>query len=87
MSDLMISNAVLFHRKSPSRKPARVAVANKGEGEIDYKNLALLMKYISPKGRIIPSRITGAARQEQRLLKQAIKRARILALLPFTTIL
>ncbi|MBS0236194.1 MAG: 30S ribosomal protein S18 [Proteobacteria bacterium] len=83
----MISNAVLFHRKASHRKPIKAPVSERGDGEIDYKNLPLLMKYISPKGRIIPRRVTGLSRQDQRKIAQAIKRARLLALLPFTTTL
>ncbi len=57
-----------------------------GEGaqEIDYKDLKLLQKYISERGRIIPRRITAVSAKHQRALATAIKRARFLALLPYT---
>jgi small subunit ribosomal protein S18 len=52
--------------------------------EIDYKDLDLLRQYITETGKIVPSRITGASARHQRLLAQEIKRARYLALLPYT---
>ncbi|MFC1659400.1 30S ribosomal protein S18 [Pseudomonadota bacterium] len=51
--------------------------------EINYKNLKLLNKFISERGKILPSRITGVSAKKQRILSQAIKRARNLALLSF----
>lgn len=51
--------------------------------KIDYKNIKLLSRFISERGRILPSRITSVSAKKQRELKQAIKRARNLALLPF----
>lgn len=50
---------------------------------IDYKNIPLLTRYISERGRILPSRITSISAKKQRELRLAIKRARALALLPF----
>jgi small subunit ribosomal protein S18 len=51
---------------------------------IDYKDLATLKGYISETGKIVPSRITGTKSFYQRQLAVAIKRARFLALLPYT---
>ena len=51
--------------------------------KIDYKDVKLLQRYISERGRIIPRRITGVSSKAQRALSQAIKRARVLALLPY----
>lgn len=51
--------------------------------KVDYKNLNLLSRFISERGRILPSRITSVSAKKQRELKRAIKRARNLALLPF----
>ncbi|MDX2050721.1 MAG: 30S ribosomal protein S18 [Rickettsiaceae bacterium] len=51
---------------------------------VDYKNPALLAKFISEGGRILPSRITNVCAKMQRRLKRSIKRARVLGLLPFT---
>lgn len=52
--------------------------------EIDYKDLNTLKAYISETGKIVPSRITGTKAKYQRQLGTAIKRARYLALLPYT---
>ena len=51
--------------------------------KIDYKDVKLLSRYISEKGKIIPSRITSVSAKKQRALARAIKRARYIALLPF----
>lgn len=53
---------------------------------IDYKDVELLKRYISEKGKILPRRITGTCAKHQRTLTVAIKRARIMGLLPFTTV-
>jgi small subunit ribosomal protein S18 len=52
-------------------------------GEIDYKDLNLLKNYITDSGKIVPSRITGTQTKYQRKLAEAIKYARLLALLPY----
>lgn len=51
--------------------------------KIDYKDVKLLSRFISERGKILPSRITSVSAKKQRELSQAIKRARNLALLPF----
>lgn len=50
---------------------------------IDYKDVRLLQKYVSERGKIVPSRITAVSGKKQRELAKAIKRARNIALLPF----
>ena len=55
-----------------------------GIKEIDYKDLALLKGYVTETGKIVPSRITGTKAHFQRQLSPAVKRARYLALLPYT---
>lgn len=52
--------------------------------EIDYKDLATLKNYVTETGKIVPSRITGTNARYQRQLARAIKRARYLALLPYS---
>ncbi|MBV1786992.1 30S ribosomal protein S18 [Marinobacterium sp. D7] len=55
-----------------------------GVKEIDYKDLEVLKGYITETGKIVPSRITGTKARYQRQLATAIKRARYVALLPYT---
>ncbi|HEB54886.1 SSU ribosomal protein S18p @ SSU ribosomal protein S18p, zinc-independent [hydrothermal vent metagenome] len=55
-----------------------------GIKEIDYKDLALLKANVTESGKIVPSRITGTKARYQRQLATAVKRARYLALLPYT---
>ncbi len=55
----------------------------KPEDPIDYKDVELLRKFVTERGKILPRRITGLTSKQQRDLTQSIKRARILALLPF----
>lgn len=67
-----------FRRKKYCRFTAE------GITEIDYKDLALLKQYVTETGKIVPSRITGTTAKYQRQLSTAVKRARFLALLPFS---
>ncbi|MFT5719838.1 MAG: small subunit ribosomal protein S18 [Motiliproteus sp.] len=55
-----------------------------GVVQIDYKDLEILKGYVSETGKIVPSRITGTKARYQRQLATAIKRARYVALLPYT---
>ncbi len=56
-----------------------------GEGAptIDYKDVKLLQRYVSERGKIVPARITAVSAKKQRELAQAIKRSRFVALLPY----
>jgi len=67
-----------FRRKKYCRFSAE------GIKEIDYKDLDLLKQYITETGKLVPSRITGTKARYQRQLALAVKRARYLALLPYT---
>jgi len=51
--------------------------------KIDYKDVKLLQRYISERGKIVPSRITAVSSKKQRELSKAIKRARFMALIPY----
>ena len=55
-----------------------------GISEVDYKNVPILKDFITENGKLIPARITGTKARYQRQLSTAVKRARFLALLPFT---
>jgi len=55
-----------------------------GIEEIDYKDLNTLKAYVTETGKVVPSRITGTSARYQRQLARAVKRARFLALLPYS---
>ncbi|MCL2437401.1 MAG: 30S ribosomal protein S18 [Clostridiales bacterium] len=65
------------------RKKVCQFCADKTDG-IDYKETDKLKKYITERGKILPKRITGTCAMHQRQVTRAIKRARIVALLPYT---
>ncbi|HEX7406056.1 MAG TPA: 30S ribosomal protein S18 [Candidatus Binatia bacterium] len=56
------------------------------DSSIDFKDTRSLLSFITERGKIVPSRITGTCAKHQRRLTTAIKRARAVALLPFTTV-
>jgi small subunit ribosomal protein S18 len=71
-----------------ARKPffrRRKSCPFQGEGApvIDYKDVKLLQRYVSERGKIVPSRITAVSAKKQRELARAIKRSRFLALMPY----
>lgn len=70
--------AAFFRRKKSCKFSAE------GIDQIDYKDLATLKQYVGENGKIVPARITGTKSRYQRQLNTAIKRARFLALLPYT---
>ena len=79
-----------YDDKNPSKfrkesKKICAFCAEKNE-TIDYKNVAKLRKYMTEKGKIIPRRTTGVCAKHQRELASAIKRARVMALLPYRTL-
>jgi small subunit ribosomal protein S18 len=71
-----------FRRGRPMKRKVCRFCADKVE--IDYKNLSLLRTFVTEKGKIFSGRITGTCAKHQRELDTAIKRARMLALLPFS---
>ena len=74
-----------FKRRGPVRRRKKVCVfCGKENNEIDYKDVAKLRKYVSERGKILPRRITGNCAKHQRALTVAIKRARHIALMPYT---
>lgn len=79
------TDAPMKRRGNNVRRRKKVCVfCGEGNGEIDYKDVAKLKRYISERGKILPRRITGNCAEHQRALTVAIKRARHLALLPYT---
>ena len=74
--------------KPPIRKPKKkvcVFCTDKNAGLIDYKDTGLLRKYISDRGKIRARRVTGNCSQHQRDIAIAVKNAREVALLPYTS--
>lgn len=65
------------------RKKKRCPFVASGFKEVDYKDTATLLKFITERGKILPRRITGVSANFQKKLAAAIKRARHMALLPF----
>lgn len=77
----------MLKKNTKGRRPKKKVCAfcsDKVES-IDYKDVSKLRKYISERGKILPRRISGNCAKHQRELTMAIKRARNIALLPFTT--
>ena len=70
------SSSLFFRRKKTFKAST--------EGGADYKDLTLLKAYVGENGKLVPGRMTGTASRHQRLLSAAVKRARFLALLPYT---
>ena len=68
--------------KRMSKKKVCQFCVEKAE-HIDYKDVAKLRKYVTEKGKMLPRRMTGVCSKHQRMLAEAIKRARIVALRPF----
>ncbi len=71
-------------KKPRIRKKRKCAFCSNKVTYIDYKDVKLLKKYMSDKGKILPKRVTGTCAKHQRMLSMAIKRARQMALLPYT---
>lgn len=87
MSDL--NNNAETNAREPRRQQQffrrrKVCVFSGPQGvKIDYKDVRTLSRYISDRGKIVPSRVTAVSAKKQRELSQAIKRARYLALMPY----
>ena len=71
------SSKLLYKRSCP--------LSGKDAPDVDYKNINVLKKYITEKGKILPSRVTQVSTKKQKELTLAIKRARFLALLPYVS--
>lgn len=73
-----------MRRGGPRRRPKFCFYCVEKQEKVDYKDVEKLRKYISERGKIIPRRVTGNCARHQRLLTEAIKRARYMALLPYS---
>jgi small subunit ribosomal protein S18 len=71
------SSKLLLKRSCP--------LSGKDAPDVDYKNINVLKRYITEKGKILPSRVTQVSTKKQKELTLAIKRARFLALLPYVS--
>src|SRR5512134_2976363 len=72
-----------FRRRGPARRKVCRFCAEKIH-QIDYKDTRTLSSFVTERGKIVPSRISGNCAKHQRALTGAIKRARVVALMPFT---
>lgn len=73
------------HRAEANRKPKKNPLIAAGITEVDYKDVNLLRQFISDRGKIRSRRVTGLTPQQQRQVATAVRNAREMALLPFTT--
>ena len=71
-------------RKGGKRRPKVCFFCGDKVEHVDYKDVEKLRKYVSERGKIMPRRVTGNCAKHQRQLTEAIKRARYMALLPFS---
>ncbi|AFX98540.1 Ribosomal protein S18 [Candidatus Endolissoclinum faulkneri L2] len=81
MSQLQIVRAAV--RRPFMRRRKSCPLSGNNAPDIDYKDVKLLSRFISERGKIVPSRITAISAKKQRELACAVKRARNIALLPF----
>lgn len=72
-----------FGRKVFFRRKKSCPLTGTNAPKVDYKDTRLLLRFVSERGKIMPSRITSVCHKKQRELARAVKRARNLALLPF----
>ena len=78
-----MSSADGSQRRTFYRRRKTCPFSSDSSPKIDYKDVKLLQRYISERGKIVPSRITAVSAIKQRELSKAIKRARFLGLLPY----
>lgn len=72
-------------RKGRTSRPKVCRFCKDDIADIDYKDIRKLTRYLSDRGKIVPRRVTGACLKHQRKVSAALKRARVIALLPYTT--
>ena len=75
-------------KRAPRREPKNDELARtrvrllKADQQVDYRDYEFLRKFMTERGKIVPGRITGANAEQQRQVKRAIRRARVMGLLP-----
>lgn len=67
------------------RKPQKCSLCLQGVGKVDYKDILILRRFLTPRGRIRARSKTGICAKHQRQLAKSIKKARVMALLPFVS--
>ena len=83
MAIAMFGGYFLFERRPFFRRRKSCPFSRPNAPRIDFKDVKLLQRFMSERGKIVPSRITAVSAKKQRELAKAIKRARFLALLPY----
>ena len=82
---MAIKNLTTTQTRRPfQRRRKTCPFSGAGAPKIDYKDVRLLQRYVSERGKIVPSRITAVSAKKQRELARAIKRARFLGIMPFS---
>lgn len=84
MSDRRTHSRPTLPRRPFFRRRKTCPFSGAGAPKIDYKDVKTLQRFVSERGKIVPTRITAVSAPKQRRLAQAIKRARFLALMPYT---
>ncbi|MBA5724333.1 30S ribosomal protein S18 [Candidatus Liberibacter sp.] len=75
-----------FSRRPTNHRRKSCPLSGKDGAQIDYKDVRLLNRFLSQRGKIVPSRISAVSHKKQRELAQAIKRARYIGLLPYVVL-
>ena len=84
MSDRRSHSRPALPRRPFFRRRKSCPFSGAGAPKIDYKDVKTLQRFVSERGKIVPTRITAVSAPKQRRLAKAIKRARFLALMPYT---
>ncbi len=67
-----------------NRRKKKICMMCAGKAEVDYKNPESLRRYVNEKGKIVPRRVTGNCALHQRFISKQVKRARAIALMPYS---
>jgi small subunit ribosomal protein S18 len=83
--EVLLPNTILFNKIAFVQRFQRCPLCAKDAAVLDHRDVKLLSKFLSERGRILPARLTGVCRRHQRQLTKCVKLARTLALLPFAS--